>query len=451
METSGSAAETSVTGRLGAFVAETPRVPDALRHQGKRALVNGFGTALRSAQDPVVSAAVAALSAVSGSGDCSVIGRTERLRPAEAGFVNAVAMNLLDFDDTHLPTIIHPTSPVAPAALAVGEDLRSSGADVLDAFVLGAEVACRIGTMVSPGHYARGWHITSTCGVFGAAAATARLLRLDAERTAAALGIASSLSCGTVENLPTAGKNASVGGAVRNGILAAHLAGNGYVPAPLALEGRLGWAKACGDEPEIDAAVAGLGEDWAFSLNAYKPYPCGIVFHAVIDACLDLRAAHAFDAAEIEGVLVKGDALFLARGDRSVASPGDARVSLHHTAAVALRYGVAGAEEFEPKCVFAPKTVAFRNKVRGELDETLPSGAATVELRLRDGRVLSKTVTHARGSIERPMSDADIESKTRRLAATGTKPRDLDGLVDALWRMDGLADLRPILERAVAP
>lgn len=442
-----SAAATGVSGRLGTFVAETARVPDPLRHQGKRALVNGFGTALRSASDPVVGAAAAAMLALSGEGAATVIGRAERLRPADAAFVNAVAMNLLDFDDTHLPTIIHPTSPVAPAALALGEELGASGADVLDAFVLGAEIACRIGNMVSPGHYARGWHITSTCGIFGAAAAAARLLGLDACRTGHALGVASSLSSGHVENLPSAGKNASVGGAARNGILAAQLARNGYVPAPRALEGRLGWAKASGDEPRTEAATRALGDEWEFALNAYKPYPCGIVFHAVVDACLDLRTAHGVTPDEIAGVVVKGDPLFLARGDRQVATAGDARVSLHHTAAVALLFGRAGAEEFEPPCVFAPETIAFREKVRGVLDDGLPNGAATVELSLNDGRTLLRTVTHARGSIERPMSDMEIEAKTRSLARPGSAS-DVDGLIEALWRMEKLADLAPVMRAA---
>jgi 2-methylcitrate dehydratase PrpD len=438
----------TVSAVLGAFVARSGMPPDAQRHEGKRALLNAFGTALGSARAPAVEQAARVMHGLSGPGRATLIGGRDRLRGAEAAFVNAVAMNLLDFDDTHLPTIIHPTSPVAPAALALGEELGSTGAEVLDAFVLGAETACRIGNMVSPGHYARGWHITSTCGTFGAAAAAAKLLGLSEGQTAHALGIASSLAAGNVENLPTAGKNASVGSAARNGILAAYLAREGYEAAPAALEGRLGWARACGDVPDVGRALASLGQIWELSLNAIKPYPCGIVFHALIDACLGLRQDHGLTPVEIERVAVKGDALFLARGDRAVRTAGDSRVSLHHIAATSLLYGRAGVREFEQSCVDAPEVVAFRAKVRGELDASLPPGAAAVEVTLTGGRTLSALVEHARGSIERPLSDRDIEEKGRGLTAWGGTGCDFDRVAELVWRLDELPDISGLMKAA---
>ena len=160
----------------------------------------------------------------------------------------------------------------------------------LTAFILGVEVECRIGNAVSPGHYARGWHITSTCGVFGAAAACAKLLGLSADGITNAIGIAASQSAGIVENLPTAAKNVSVGNAARNGLFAALLAAEGYDASARAIEGPLGWARAMGDEPDLERLVGGLGNSWEIAKNTYKPYPAGIVFHAVIDACFKLRA-----------------------------------------------------------------------------------------------------------------------------------------------------------------
>ena len=440
----------SVAAEFGAFAIGGGRIPDAVLHQGRRALLNCLGTALGSARSSPVERAARAIQAVSGPGDATVIGRTERLRAPEAGFVNAIAMNLLDFDDTHLPTIVHPTSPVAAAALALGEELGSTGAEVLAAIVIGAEIACRTGLMVSPGHYARGWHITSTCGTFGAAAAAARLLRLTDLQAAHALGVASSLAAGHVENLPTAGKNASMGNAVRSGILAAYLARGGFEAAPTALEGRLGWARACGDPPDIERALGGLGRNWEYGANAIKPYPCGIVFHAEIDACLDLMRVNTLNASDIEQVVVEGDALFLARGDRDVRSAGDARVSLHHVAAVALLYGRAGVREFEQTCVDAPEVVAFRSRIRGELDPSLAPGAATVELRLRSGQAVSETVVFARGSIERPLSDAEIEEKARGLAEGAGTGTDVSRLAHLVWRLDALPKVGDLL-RATHP
>ena len=291
-------------------------LPAELRHEAKRSLLNFVGCALGVANTPPIEMAMRVLTPLSGADRVTVFGRTERLDPLGAAFVNAIGGNLLDYDDTHLRTVIHPSAPVAPAVLALAEQRGLSGADVLLAFILGAEVECRIGNAVSPGHYARGWHITSTCGVFGSAAATAKLLRLDAERTAHALGIAASQSAGTVENLPSGAKNVSVGNAARQGMFAALLAEQGYTAAPAAIEGALGWARAMGDVPEVAEIIGDLGQRWELLTNTYKPYPCGIVMHAVVDACLELRREHGPAAAEIAEIIVSGDQLLLDRGDR---------------------------------------------------------------------------------------------------------------------------------------
>src|SRR5277367_5428234 len=171
-----------VGARLGQFIAGSgwDTVPDAVRLEGKRSLLNFIGCALGVAHAPPNEMALRVLLPLSGPDRVGLIGRGERLDPLGATFLNAIGGNLLDYDDTHLRTVIHPSAPVAPAALALAEQRGLSGAAMLHAFILGCEVECRIGNAVSPGHYARGWHITSTCGVFGAAAASAKLLGLDA-------------------------------------------------------------------------------------------------------------------------------------------------------------------------------------------------------------------------------------------------------------------------------
>ena len=179
---------------------------------------------------------------MAGKPTATVIGYPQRLDILNAAFMNALNANVLEFDDTHMPTVIHPTSPVAPPLFALAEGTRVSGSALIEAFVLGVEVACRAGNSVSPGHYARGWHITATCGVMGAAAACSRLMGLSAGETAHAIGIAASQAAGLVENLPTGAKNIQVGNSARSGLLSALFARQGYTAAPQALEGaaRLG-------------------------------------------------------------------------------------------------------------------------------------------------------------------------------------------------------------------
>jgi 2-methylcitrate dehydratase PrpD len=436
--------------RLGRFVAGSrwSDLAEPLRHEGRRSLLNFIGCALGVAQSPPVGMAVRVLVPLSGADTVSLLGRQERLDMLGAAFVNAIAGNLLDYDDTHLRTVIHPTAPVAPAALALAERFGLSGAEVLHAFLLGAEVECRIGNAVSPGHYARGWHITSTCGVFGSAAAAARLLRLDAERTWHALGIAASQSAGLVENLPSAAKNVSVGNAARNGTFAALLAQQGCEAAPAAIEGALGWARAMGDTPDIAAILDGLGERWEMRKNTYKPYPCGIVMHAVIDACLALRREHGLTADDIDSVTVSGEQLLLDRGDRIVTNDRDARVSIHHCAAVAFQCGAAGLREFSDAMVHDPAIVALRGRVTAALDPASPRGAATARVRTRDGRDLAATVLHPLGSEERPLSDADIEAKVRDLARHGGFGGAIDAVIAAVWAIDGAASVGTLMDAA---
>jgi 2-methylcitrate dehydratase PrpD len=426
---------------LGSFVAASrwEALPRVVRHEGKRSLLNFIGCALGVAQAAPIEMALRVLLPLSGENRVTVLGRTEKLDPLGAAFINAIGGNLLDYDDTHLRTVIHPSAPVAPAALALAEQRGLSGAAMLQAFILGCEVECRIGNAVSPGHYARGWHITSTCGVFGAAAASAKLLDLDATQTWHALGIAASQSAGIVENLPSAAKNVSVGNAARHGLFAALLAEQGYTAAPAAIEGALGWGRAMGDEPAVPEITGDLGDRWELLSNTYKPYPCGIVMHSVVDACLVLRKQVAPD--DIAEIIVSGDQLLLDRGDRAVANERDARVSIHHSAAVALLFGAAGLKEFSEEIVHAPAVVALRARTKARLDVTSPRGAATALVRTHDGRRLETTVLHAKGSMEQPLSDKEIEAKVRELAPLA----GIDALFAAVWQLDSLTDIRPLL------
>ena len=437
----------SATQTLARFITESyfEALPEALRHEGRRSILNHVGCALGVARDPAVVTALEIMRESSGKAVASVYGQREKLGVMEAAFVNAIASNLLDYDDTHLRTVIHPSAPVAPAVFALAEETGATGAEVLHAFLLGGEVACRIGNAVSPGHYARGWHITASTGVFGAAAAAARLLRLSAEQTADALGIAASQSGSIVENLATAAKNIGVGNAARNGILAARFAARGYRAAPLSIEGPLGWARAMGDEAQVKEITEGLGQRWEIARNTYKPYAAGIVFHAVIDACLELRETLGAMVAQIARVTVAGDALLLARGDRVVRNERDTRVSIHHCAGIALALGRADVADFEMPAVQDTELAALRAKVVAECDASLPRGAARVTIALANGSTHQAYVEHPRGSAERPLSDAELAAKYRANAVLGGMTSDVQAQIAALWALDQAPSTAPLM------
>jgi 2-methylcitrate dehydratase PrpD len=428
------------------------QLPEIVRHTSRRSLLNFMGCALGVVNDPAVVTLVDVVTPTAGQPAATLIGRPERLDILNAALVNAVAANLLDYDDTHLRTVIHPTAPIAAPVLALAESQNLSGQDVLTALVIGAEVACRLGNSVSPEHYARGWHITATCGVFGAAAACAWLLKLSPEQTAHALGLAASQSSGLVENLPSAAKNIGVGNAARNGLFAALLAHRGYRATPFALEGPLGWIRASGNEPDPAELLGGLGERWEFAANTFKPYPSGIVMQAVIDACLELRQASGVAPADVQSITVAGDALLLARGDRFVNNERDARVSLQHCAAVAYLFGKAGLHEFSPTIAMDPAVAVFRAKIQAELDDGLPVGAARVALRPVSGKPREATVMHARGSLAKPMTDAEIAGKVHELVrfgrANGPVHCDVEQVIARVWGLDKADTVLPLMQAA---
>lgn len=433
----------AVTARLAQFVADSQweDVPEGVRHQAKRTLVNSLGAAFGGCRDAAVDHALAVLQPFSGPAEATVIGRSERVDALTAAFVNAVSTNVLDFDDTHHPTIIHPAAPVAPALLALAERRRCSGRQFLHALILGVEAECRVGNAVSPWHYAHGWHITSTCGVIGAAVAVGKLLALDAKRLVWAIGLGANQACGLVESLGSMAKSVSVGNAPRNGIVAALLAERGFTAAATTLEGERGFARVMGQNADLSAIDRDLGAVWESAKNTYKPYPCGIVLHPVIDALLELRARHDLRPESVERVTVRGHPLLRQRTDRARPRAGrEASVSLQHTVAVCLIYGRAGVAEYSDARVAEPAVQALGDRVEVQEDPSIPVEAAAVSLRTRDGRTLALEVAHALGSLGRPMTDAQIEAKVREHAAIAAPSAAVDRLIDAVWALDRADD-----------
>jgi 2-methylcitrate dehydratase PrpD len=437
---------------LAAFVTgtRTNDIPPHVRPEAKRALLNFFAAALGGSRDEAIETSLGVLKRFAGPGTAPIIGRKERVDALTAVFVNAAGGNVLDFDDTHIPTVIHPTAPVAPALLALADARRISGADLLTAFILGVEIECRLGSAVSPGHYRRGWHITATCGVFGAAAAAGRLLGLDARHMVWALGHASAQSSGLVETLGSMAKSIGVGNSARNGLLAALLAEGGFTGPQRPLEGPRGFLAVMGDGGDPAPLTAGLGESWEMLRNACKPYPCGVVLNPVIDAVLDLRGRHHLQAGQVESVIVAGHPLLGERTDRAIPASGrEAQVSAQHSVAVALIHGTAGIAQYTDAAVGDPAALALRAKVRVLDDVAMAVGAARVAVRLNDGREFEALVEHARGSLERPLTDAELEQKLVALAAYGCPELDAVLLVDAIWSIESADDVRDILRCAV--
>src|SRR6202040_1778758 len=289
-------------------------IPSQVRHQAKRSLINFFAVTLAGCRSGPVEIALRSLADFSGGRQVTVIGRTERLDALSAAFLNAACANVDDFCDTHVATVIHPTAPVAAALLAYAEWRQASGPDLLLALILGNEVQARIGLAMSPSHYERGWHITSTCGVFGAAAGSGKLAALGERQMVWALGNAATQSAGLCECLGTPAKSVSVGNAARNGLWSALLAEKGFDGPAEPLAGSQGFYRALVEEADLSHITDGWGESWAIMATCYKPYPCGFVIHPVLDCVLDWRREN--PTTNVTRVVVRGNPLLSVRADR---------------------------------------------------------------------------------------------------------------------------------------
>jgi len=444
----------AVSATLCRFVADTTwdDLPDDVIHAAKRSLLNFFGTAFAGSGDVALDRTVATLLEFTGTGAATMIGRRQHVDPLTAAFVNGAAGNVHDFDDTHLRTVIHPTAPVAPALLALAERQKISGRAFLLALALGIEATLRIGNAVSPGHYARGWHITATCGVFGAALASGKLLELDAERLVFALGSASAQSSGLVETLGFMAKSIGVGAAARGGLLAALLAEQGLDGPARPLEGPRGFLQVTSENPDFSDVTRGLGHHWEILRNIHKPYPCGVVLFSVIDACMALLEQGTIAVSDIQTITLFGHPLLRQRADRPDVTTGrEAQVSAQHAVAATLIFGAAGLAQFSDQAVNDPRVLAFRKKVLMKDDGEIGVAGVHVVIVTMDGVAHEIAIDGARGTDARPLTDGEIEDKFITLAGEGAPscPQAND-LIARIWALDQIDDVGTIMALARA-
>ena len=403
-----------VTRRLAEFVANHPSAGWGadVEHEAQRTLRNWLGCAIGASRHASVEATLAAVRELAPSAQATVLGRNDRVDIGSAALLNGIASHTFDFDDTHPGTIIHPAGPVMSASLALAEHVGSSGRAVIDALVLGVDVECRVGNAIYPDHYDRGWHITGSTGMLGAAAACARLLGLDAERTTMALGIAASQPTGVREQFGSMSKALHPGAAARVGLMSALMAKHGYTASSRALEAPRGLLQTFSTKCDWRAIEGALGERFEVLNNTYKPFACGVVIHPSIDGCIRLRDEYRLATEPIERVeLVVHPLVLELTGKRTPRTGLEGKFSVYHACAAALRFGSAGEAQFSDACVNDPDVVTLRARVDARVDGAMDEAAADVVITLRGGRKLHTRIDHAIGSLERPMSDAELDRK----------------------------------------
>lgn len=425
-------------------------IPQDVVHEASRALLNWLGCAIGASRHDTVRFALDAFAPFFGPAQAQVVGRPERADVLHAALLNGISSHVLDFDDTHYRAV-HPSAPVMPAILALAEWRGFTGEQLIHAFVVGVEAEIRVALSVFPEHYDRGWHITGTAGVFGAAAAAGKLLGLDEQQMTWALGIAATQASGLREMFGSMCKSFHPGHAAQGGLAAAFMAQRGFTSSDRGLEAPRGFGQVMSSRFDPDVITAPWGDRYELAQNMYKPFACGLVVHAVIDACLQLRREYRLDASRIESIQATVSPLVLELTAKRTPMVGlEGKFSVYHALAVAIVQGAAGEAQFSTEAVRDPEVVALRERVDAVVDPRMRKLEGRVRIVLRDGQVLERHVPEALGTLAHPMSDADLEEKFRGLVQSILPDAQAGELIQACWDLPRLNDAGTIARLAAA-
>ncbi|WP_235215420.1 MmgE/PrpD family protein [Phaeacidiphilus oryzae] len=442
-------------------------LPADIREKITGHLLDLLGNSLAAGAEKPGQAVRALVAEWGGTPTATAIGAAERLPAPSAAFVNGTLAHSLDFDDTHLPSVLHPSAAVLPAVLAAAEAVGASGSAVLAAAAVGVEVTCRLGMaqydeeLGNSVFFDRGLHATAICGAVGAAVGAGMLRGLDAEQLCSAIGIAASMGSGIIEANRTGGtvKRIHCGWAAHAGVTAADLARFGLTGPPTVLEGRFGFFQAfCGDRFHTAPLTERLGEHWETARLFIKPYPCNHFTHAGVDAALRLRR-QGVEPDAITRLTLGVPAPVL----RTIAEPAEEKAhprSGYH-AAFSGPYTVAAGllgggglgvfhEDFTDEAARDPRRLALAARVRCEADEEATAlfphqFPAVLTAELKGGRTVTERVTANRGGPENPLSADELTAKfTANARIAGTESAALR-LADAVWSLDRAADLSALV------
>ncbi|MEM7287973.1 MAG: MmgE/PrpD family protein [Actinomycetota bacterium] len=421
-------------------------LPEDVRTVAGHCILDWFGCALAGSREPL--SEILRAEFASGDGECSLVGSTDRTDPLRAAMVNGAAGHALDFDDTSAVMGGHATVPLLPAVLALAEAQGRSGAEVLTAYVVGMEVQSYIGTSIGGEHYAKGWHTTSTIGVYGAAAASSWLLGLDGDAFGAAMGIAASNASGLKANFGTMTKPLHPGQAAERGLLAARLAARGYTANSAAVDGNQGFAQAAGNGSLSTERMARLEDSWATPRTLFKHHAACHLTHAGIEATTSLLRG-GVPSGDIEAItMTVNPAILDVCGIPEPSTGLEAKFSLRGTQSL-LVHGIdtAAVASFEDGPINREDVQSFISRVTVEIDDSLHTMQTRVAVQTGSG------VIEAAADVSRPASDLrsqgdKLRAKFDALATPVLGADRTAHLGDRLADVCGFADVSELLALA---
>ena len=378
--------------------------------------------------------------------EATLIPSGERVPAVHAAFANAIASHSVELDDVDLMALFHFSPPVVSAALATAERVNASGRELIAAVVAGCEMMARLSEAMNPSLRDRGFHTTPTCGVFGAAVAAARLLRLDAAGLVSALGLAGAQAAGLMEMYgPSMQKRFNPGPSARNGVTAAIMAELGFTGAATIFEGERGVCRAYSDAVDLAPLTRGLGTEFPIFIE-FKPYACARPIHNAIDCALIIRREHSPRLDAIRGIVVQRHPAWA--GYHAIPRPTtyhEAQMSLPYSVAVALKEGAALLPQYTDEKLADPEIGRLAQLVRIVPDASLPRGVSCrISVETVDGRSLTAQVDHPKGSIANPMTGDEMNAKVHRLADDVLGAGQVARLVETVGRIEDVKDLHEL-------
>jgi len=439
---------------LAAFVAGYPfgSVPEEVLRGSRRRVLDTLGVAIGARQTRAMRILHEVSRGLGGTPQAGVPGLGFRTSVPEAARLLGVMSHVLDFDDTHIPTILHPSGPALAAVLPLAEHRRASGRDLLASFVFGVEAGCRAALALGPAHYEVGWHVTGTAGTVAAAAACSRLLGLNEQETHGALSIAATEAAGQRVQFGAMTKSLHTGNAAANGVLAALLAENGYTASREGFEGTRGLLNVASTHPAPVELSTELGERWETFRIGIKPYSCGVVAHPGIDAVRRLARRTRAPSEEVERVELGVHPLVVELTNKREPRTGlEGKFSIAFAAAIAWIEGTARQRQFVDEKVNRPDVKALMGRIEVAEDGSLRQTEAKAAVYLAGGKSSSEHVAHATGTPENPISDEELLEKFNdlvepELGARAT--RRIAASVETLWKDESLQPLFEALSRA---
>ncbi len=419
-----------LTFETATFVHDTTlsELPETVVANGKKSILDGLGLALSGSVAQSGAYVRQHLDDLAlGEGPATVIGWNRKVAPRFAAFANGVGIHADDYDDTQLAVardrvyglLTHPTAPALPAALALGESLGASGAEVMLAYHIGVEVECKIAEAINPRHYQTGFHATATCGTFAAASVASRLMELNVEQIQRALSIAGSQSAGLRENFGTMTKPFHAGRSSESGVAAAQFAAYGWTATDIILEAPRGFFSAAGGGYDSDAIQGKLGNPWTFDNPgvSIKPHPSGSLTHPGMTEMLRMIGEHNIKAADVESVRIGTNSnMPNALIHHQPTNELQAKFSMEFCMAILLLDGRAGLNEYTDETVLRSDVKAMIEKVDFVIDDRAEAAGFNlmttyIDIKLNNGESFSGLADFGKGSPAYPMSYDEVADK----------------------------------------